>query len=107
MKPEFWVAAARENGLDERHMSWTQWMEGRIGIAIVALGSPAEDDGTPRPRLLGTLEATLKAAGETGFDLDTVKEQLKMMGALMLVLQCIPIAFVYVQKRRAADAKGA
>ena len=31
-------------------------------VAIVALGSPADDDGTPRPRLLGTLEATLKAA---------------------------------------------
>lgn len=31
-------------------------------VAIVALGSPADDDGTPRPRLLGTLEATLRAA---------------------------------------------
>jgi hypothetical protein len=31
-------------------------------MAILALGSPAEDDGTPRPRLLGTLQKTLEAA---------------------------------------------
>merc|ERR1719183_355181 len=31
-------------------------------MAIVALGSPADDDGTPRPRLLGTLNKTLEAA---------------------------------------------
>mmetsp|Transcript_62494 Transcript_62494/g.176253 ORF Transcript_62494/g.176253 Transcript_62494/m.176253 type:complete len:502 (-) Transcript_62494:92-1597(-) len=30
--------------------------------AIVALGSPADDDGTPRPRLMGTLNKTLEAA---------------------------------------------
>jgi len=31
-------------------------------MSIVALGSPADDDGTPRPRLLGTLKKTLEAA---------------------------------------------
>jgi hypothetical protein len=31
-------------------------------MAIVALGSPADDDGTPRPRLMGTLNKTLEAA---------------------------------------------
>lgn len=31
-------------------------------MSIVALGSPADDDGTPRPRLLGTLNKTLEAA---------------------------------------------
>lgn len=36
--------------------------DGNHNVAIVALGSPADDDGTPRPRLLGTLQATLKAA---------------------------------------------
>jgi len=30
-------------------------------MAIVALGSPADDDGTPRPRLMGTLNKTLEA----------------------------------------------
>jgi hypothetical protein len=34
---------------------------GLEGIAIIALGSPADDDGTPRPRLLGTLNKTLEA----------------------------------------------
>merc|ERR1719335_647150 len=31
-------------------------------MSIIALGSPADDDGTPRPRLLGTLNKTLEAA---------------------------------------------
>lgn len=31
-------------------------------MSILALGSPANDDGTPRPRLLGTLTRTLEAA---------------------------------------------
>eukprot|EP00933_Yihiella_yeosuensis_P034533 TRINITY_DN28000_c0_g1_i1.p1 TRINITY_DN28000_c0_g1~~TRINITY_DN28000_c0_g1_i1.p1 ORF type:complete len:434 (+),score=70.33 TRINITY_DN28000_c0_g1_i1:185-1303(+) len=35
-------------------------MEGKL--SILALGSPADDDGTPRPRLLGTLNKTLAAA---------------------------------------------
>merc|ERR1719488_65003 len=42
---------------------------------------------------------TLKAAGETGFDLDKVKGDLKMMGLLMLVLQTVPIGFIALQKR--------
>ena len=33
---------------------------------------------------------------------EKVKAQMKMLGALMLVLQCVPIAFIYFQKRRAA-----
>jgi len=37
-------------------------IEGKV--AIVALGSPADDDGTPRPRLMGTLNKTLQAAKE-------------------------------------------
>uniref|UniRef100_A0A7S3LM93 Uncharacterized protein n=2 Tax=Aplanochytrium stocchinoi TaxID=215587 RepID=A0A7S3LM93_9STRA len=31
-------------------------------LSILALGSPADDDGTPRPRLLGTLKKTLEVA---------------------------------------------
>jgi uncharacterized SAM-binding protein YcdF (DUF218 family) len=31
-------------------------------MSIIALGSPADDDGTPRPRLLGTLNKALEAA---------------------------------------------
>jgi len=34
---------------------------GLEGMAIIALGSPADDDGTPRPRLMGTLKKTLEA----------------------------------------------
>ena len=45
---------------------------------------------------------TLKTAGEKGFDLDNVQQNVKRMGLLMGVLQCVPILFVYVQKRRAA-----
>ena len=47
---------------------------------------------------------TLKEAGETGFDLETVKSKGKMLGLLMAVLQCVPIGFIYLQKRRAAAA---
>ena len=49
--------------------------------------------------------ATLRQAGEEGFDFDKVKEQGKKLALLMLVLQCVPIGFVYLQKRRAAKAK--
>ena len=51
--------------------------------------------------------ATLKAAGETGFDLELVKTQLKYMAGLMLVLQCVPIAFIWWQKKQKAKAKKA
>ena len=39
--------------------------------------------------------------------LDKIKEQLKYMGLLMLVLQCIPIAWVAWQKKYRAGKKGA
>ena len=45
--------------------------------------------------------ATLRAAGETGFDLGKIQRQLKLMAGLMLVLQLVPIAFIYAQKRAA------
>ena len=48
--------------------------------------------------------ATLKVAGESGFDLEKVLAQMKILGLLMLVLQCVPIAFIYFQKRRAGTA---
>ena len=47
--------------------------------------------------------ATLKEAGETGFDIDKVKAQGVKLGLLMAVLQCLPIAFVYFQKRAKAS----
>ena len=46
--------------------------------------------------------ATLRETGETGFDLDKLKGQGKQLAALMVMLQCVPVAFVYLQKRRAA-----
>merc|ERR1719488_207223 len=35
--------------------------------------------------------ATLKEAGESGFDLEKVQKQLKLMAGLMLVLQLVPV----------------
>lgn len=48
--------------------------------------------------------ATLRQAGETDFDLDNVKANLKVMGVLMLLLQMVPIIFIYAQKRHAVKA---
>jgi len=47
--------------------------------------------------------ATLKEAGEGGFDLIKVQGQLKLMAGLMLVLQLVPIGFIAAQKRWHAD----
>lgn len=51
---------------------------------------------------LAVCGATLREAGESGFDLDKVKAQGAQLAGLMFVLQCIPIAFIWLQKRRAA-----
>ena len=39
-------------------------------------------------------------AGETGFDLDEIKQNLKYMALCMGVLQCVPIVIIYLQKRQ-------
>ena len=44
--------------------------------------------------------ATLKTAGEKGFDLDEIKGNLLIMGLLMAVLQCVPLTFIYLTKRQ-------
>ena len=46
--------------------------------------------------------STLKTAGETGFDLQVIKDKLKLMALLMAVLQCVPLLFIYLQKQRDA-----
>ena len=45
---------------------------------------------------------TLKTAGETGFDMDVVKQKLKWMSLSMVILQCTPLVFIYLHKRRTA-----
>lgn len=50
--------------------------------------------------VLAVSGATLKTAGEKGFDLDAIKGNLVVMGLLMAVLQCVPLAFIYLQKQR-------
>lgn len=48
--------------------------------------------------------ATLKTAGEQGFDLDAIKGNMIIMGLLMGVLQCVPLAFIYLQKQQKEGA---
>ena len=38
--------------------------------------------------------------------LEQVKSNLKLMAALMTVLQCVPIGIIYLQKRRASKPNG-
>ena len=41
-----------------------------------------------------------KTAGEKGLDFDALQANLFKMGLLMVVAQCVPLAFIYQQKKR-------